>query len=92
MKKHIKIIAILFLAAIVFEMLMVAYNQVIYKIYDKKHLINNEPYTIQVENMTFEKESTNNIVEVNKKLENVYNLSLNLKEENRRRIYFNELQ
>lgn len=82
MKKHIKIIAILFLVTIVFEMLMVAYNQIIYKVYDQKHLINNEPYTIAIEDITFRKEGATNIVGANKKFENVYNLSLNLKKEN----------
>lgn len=82
MKKHIKAICILFLAVIVFEMLMVAYNQVVYKLYNKMHLINNETYLIEENELSFRKNDKTNIVSVDKKLENVYNLTLNLKQTN----------
>lgn len=87
MKKHIKIVAILFILTIVFEILMIAYNEVIFKLYDAKHLINNEPYTIQIADISIKKDGNANIIEVGKNLGKVYNLCLNLKGQNRRCIH-----
>lgn len=83
MKKHIKIVAILFILTILFEIVLIAYNEVIFKLYDAKHLINNEPFTIQAKDITLRKEENVNIIEVNKNLGTVYNLCLNLKGQNR---------
>lgn len=83
MKKHLKVIGILFVIAIVFEMLMVVYNEVLYKFYDSKHLINNNPYIIDIEDIQTSKEGNLNILTVNKNLEGpLYNISLNLKTSN----------
>lgn len=92
MKKHIKIISILFILTLVFEIMMMAYNEVIFKLYDAKHLINNEPYTIQKEDMSVKKEGNINIIEVNKNLSAVYNLCLNLKVQNRRCLYNSKIK
>lgn len=87
MKKHIKIVSILFILTLIFEILMMAYNEIVFKLYDAKHLINNEPYTIQTADIIIKRDGNINIIEVNKNLGAVYNLCLNLNEQNRRCIH-----
>lgn len=88
MKKHLKVIAILFLITIVFEILMVGYNEILYKLYSKKHLIGNNPYIIDIEDIQVSKEGNLNILTVTKKLEGpTYNISLNLKNSNEEDAY-----
>lgn len=83
MKKHSKIIIILFVLAILFEMAMMGYNAVIYKMYEAKHVINNTPHTIEEATIKKEKNGTLISLQVNQKIEEVYNVTLHLKEGNK---------
>jgi len=56
MKKHIKIILLCFIFVVLFELLVFGYESCINKIFKEKHLVGNDTFSIQFEELEIKEE------------------------------------
>ncbi len=82
--KYLRTLAVIIILSIVIETLIVIYNFAINKIYTKLHFIGNQTIEISKDNIEFEEDETNQIIKVkNTSNERIYNVTLQLNENNK---------
>lgn len=82
MKKHIRNAVIFLVIVIIFEALLFGYGNFVNYFFEKMHLTGNTPMDITMEEIKLSKIENDTYLEINKKLEGVYNITLLLKEKN----------
>lgn len=82
MKKWIKVVLIILLISILLEVLLLGYNVIIKKLYSVKHLIDNEPVSLHIEDFVVSEPDEYGYVylQYNQEIANLYNVEMTMKE------------